>query len=107
MRKTWIDVPRRFVVVINVERAAVLVVSRLPSDRKRERVVGEEVEQRDQIAVVLVALEAGGIPPELGQELAQRGAAVVQLLRFRFVVQQREEIRAGHKLQRWRTEHVR
>ena len=78
-----------------------LVMTRFPSGRKRERLVSEEIEQRDQITVVLVALEAGGIAPQFGQQLAQRCAAVVQLLGFRLVVQQREEIRTRDKLQGW------
>lgn len=48
-----------------------MVVFHLPTSRQLQLLVGEHVEEGDQIPVVLVALEMVGVPPDFGDHVLQ------------------------------------
>lgn len=48
-----------------------MVVFHLPTSWQLQLLVGEHVEEGDQIPVVLVALEMVGVPPDFGDHVLQ------------------------------------
>lgn len=52
-----------------------MVVLHLPAPRKLQLLVGEHVEEGDEVAVVLVALEVMSIPTHLTDHVLQAGVA--------------------------------
>ena len=52
-----------------------MVVLHLPAPRKLQLLVGEHVEEGDEVAVVLVALEVMSVPTHLTDHVLQAGVA--------------------------------
>lgn len=52
-----------------------MVVLHLPAARKLQLLVGEHVEEGDQVTVVLVALKVVGVPSHLADHVLQAGVA--------------------------------
>ena len=103
-RQARVDVRSALVAVVDEEAPAVLVDAAFPSGRQRSVRLGEQVDQRHQVVVVLVALERRRVAPQFRQQLAHGRAVVVELQRRLLAVQQRVKVGSGHELQRRRAQ---